>query len=183
MVIRKSKIDALAEVYPEYAEVMNDEELSVKYKKSRLTGKASAFFRRPKIRNYIAECREELAKDAGIVKAEWIEQVIVDAETARDDSQHMATAKNMELIGKACGFMDSTVTIKHESVTSDQANNLIQEQLKELQVTDPEAHKEFLLTMTGDEAKVKTIESNSYRADLEPVNVPDPITNDVTRSP
>ena len=178
IIARKSKIDALAEVYDEYRDVMNDEEMGVKYKRSKLTGKASAFFRRPKIRKYIAECREELAKDLNITKAEWTEQVIVDADVARDDNMHMAVAKNMELIGKACGFMDTSVTVKHEHVTKGQFQAQMNEELKILALEDPENYKLLTQQITGDD-NVKVIESTSYKSDSEPMNVSSPIDNNL----
>jgi len=178
-IARKSKIDALAEMYPEYAMVMSDDEISLKARRSKLTGKASAFFRRPKIRNYIAECREELAADLNITKSEWVEQVLVDAEQARDDSQHMAVAKNMESIAKACGFMDTSVTIKHQSVTQGQFEARMNEELKLLKETSPQEYESFMNLMSGDDNQVKVIESNSYKSTSEVLNVI-PVSNDNT---
>ena len=171
IIARKSKIDSLAEVYPEYEAVMSDDEISLKARRSKLTGKASAFFRRPKIRNFIAECREELASDLNISKAEWIEQILTDAETARDDDQHMAVAKNMETVGKACGFMDTSVTVKHEHVTQGMYEARMNEELKLLKETSPAEYEATLRMISGDENTVKVIDSNSYHSDSETLNV------------
>jgi len=163
-----SRVNALCQVYPEYQEKMNDPDRNL-YLTRKLKAKASEFFRRPKIRKCIANCREEIAKDAGIDKAEWVLRVLDDAETAREDNQHMAVAKNMELVGKGLGFMENTVTVKHQHVTQGQVEAGIAEELKVLKDTQPEKYKEMLATFAGDENKVKVIESNSYKT--EPINV------------
>lgn len=181
-IARKSKIDALAEMYPEYAAVMGDDEISLKARRSKLTGKASAFFRRPKIRNYIAECREELAADLGITKAEFTEQVLADADQARDDSQHMAVAKNMEIIAKACGFMDTSVTVKHQTVTQTQFEAQLKEEIQLMQSTDPDGYKDALRVIVGDENYVKLIEGESSNATSEVINAVS-VSNDSPLTP
>lgn len=175
IVAGKSKIDAIAEYFPEYRAVMEDDEISLKSRKAKLRSKASSFFNRPKIRNYIADCRQEVAKQAGLEKAEWVEQLVIDAETCRDADQYMATAKNMEILGKGLGFMDSAVTVKHQHITGEQADIQIQEQMKLLLETDPEMYHQMTASMAG-EPQIKQVENkaliNSEILDHDPVSIP-----------